>query len=92
MHFGAVELIFDVSGSQIQEDLVERWVAVLQGRLSKKPYLQVDDGSIPRVVWHLGVVELNLATKRGGVITVHLVGDGVGCGPSDHSVWIARLR
>ena len=75
MHFSAVELHFDVSG-----------VAVLWGRLSEKPYLQVDDGSIPQVVWHLGEVELNLARNRGGVITVHLIGDGVGCDPSDHSV------
>ena len=51
--------------------------SVLQGRFPAKPYLQVDDWSIPQVVWHLGEVELNLATSRGGVITVHLVGDGV---------------
>ena len=69
-------------------------MAFLQGRFPKKPYLQVGDGSIPQVVWHLGEVELDLATSRGGVITVHLVGDGVGCPspppPPDHSVddWV----
>ena len=60
--------------------------AVLQGRLSEKHYPQVDDGSIPQVVGHLGEVELNLATNSGLVIAVHLVGDGVGYDPSDHFV------
>ena len=60
--------------------------AVLQGRISKKTYPQVDDGSIPQGVGHLGELDLNLATNSGGVITVRLVGDGVGYDPSDHVV------
>ena len=64
-------------------------VAFLQGRFSRKLYLQVDDGPIPRVwsgTWAMW--SLIWQTNRGGVITVHLVGDGGGCDPSDHSVMI----